>query len=158
MQTYLYHMRHPFRLVGQMNPKAFVAFQLFFGAGTLCLLLNPLFWVLTIVWFASHLHLIHTAFTGPVFYMALIALFIGNAACVLSMVSGCFGRRNYEDVKYAFLVPVYWVLMSVAAWKALVQLFYKPMYWEKTVHGFCLYEGQGDEALQLVGSGAGATS
>ena len=59
---------------------------------------------------------------------------------MLSMVSGCFGRRNYEDVKYTLLVPVYWVLMSVAAWKALVQLFYKPTYSEKTEHGFCLYE------------------
>jgi hypothetical protein len=74
----------------------------------------------------------------------MIGLFIGNAACVLSMVSGCFGRRNYEDVKYALLVPVYWVLMSVAAWKAVVQLFYKPTYWEKTEHGFCLYEQDED--------------
>jgi cellulose synthase/poly-beta-1,6-N-acetylglucosamine synthase-like glycosyltransferase len=140
IQTYLYHMRRPFRLAGQMGPKAFVAFQLFFGANTLCLLLNPVFWGLTILWFASHLHLIQVAFPGPVLYLAMIGLFIGNAACVLSMVSGCFGRRNYEDVKYAFLVPVYWVLMSVAAWKAVVQLFYKPTYWEKTEHGFCLYE------------------
>lgn len=139
-QTYLYHMRRPFQLARQMGPKAFVAFQLFFGATTICLLLNPVFWGLTIVWFATQLHLIQTAFPGPVLYLAMIGLFIGNAACVLSMVSGCFGRRNYEDVKYAFLVPLYWVLMSVAAWKALVQLFYKPTYWEKTDHGFCLYE------------------
>jgi len=140
LQTYLYHMRRPLRLAGQMGPKAFIAFQLFFGASTLCLLLNPVFWVLTIVWFASHLHLIQVAFPAPVLYLAMIGLFVGNAACVLSMVSGCFGRRNYEDVKYAFLVPIYWVMMSVAAWKALVQLFYKPTYWEKTEHGFCLYE------------------
>jgi hypothetical protein len=34
--------------------------------------------------------------------------------------------------------------MSVAAWKAVVQLFYKPTYWEKTEHGFCLYEQDED--------------
>ena len=150
IQTYLYHMRRPFRLAGQMGPKAFMSFQLFFGANTLCLLLNPVFWALTIVWFASHFHLIQVAFPAPVLYLAMIGLFIGNAACVLSMVSGCFGRRNYEDVKYAFLVPVYWVLMSVAAWKAVVQLFYKPTYWEKTEHGFCLYEP--DEEGQVSSS------
>jgi cellulose synthase/poly-beta-1,6-N-acetylglucosamine synthase-like glycosyltransferase len=142
MQTYLYHMRHPFRLERRMGLKTFIAFQLFFGAGSLCLLLNPVFWALTIVWFAAHLHLIQTAFPGPVLYLATIGLFVGNAACVLSMVSGCFGRRNYEDVKYGFLVPVYWVLMSVAACKALVQLFYKPTYWEKTEHGFCLIDDE----------------
>jgi glycosyltransferase XagB len=159
MQTYLYHMRHPFRLAGQMNPKAFVAFQLFFGAGTLCLLLNPLFWALTILWFGTHLHLIQSIFPAPVLYLGLIGLFLGNAACVLSMVSGCFGRRNYEDVKYALLVPIYWVLMSVAAWKALVQLCYKPMYWEKTTHGYCLIEPESTKDVgQLVGSGVGETS
>jgi glycosyltransferase XagB len=140
MQTYLFHMRRPVRLARQMGPKAFVAFQLFFGAGTLCLLLNPFFWLLTIAWFASHWHLIQLGFPGPVLYLSMIGLFVGNAACVLSAVSGCFGRRNYEDVKYAFLVPLYWVLMSVGAWKALVQLVYKPSYWEKTEHGFCPWE------------------
>ena len=51
-------------------------------------------------------------------------------------------------MKYAFLVPIYWVLMSVGAWKAFVQLCYKPMYWEKTEHGFCLYEDGEDEATE----------
>jgi cellulose synthase/poly-beta-1,6-N-acetylglucosamine synthase-like glycosyltransferase len=143
MQTYLYHMRRPFRLARQMGLKTFVAFQLFFGAGTLCLLLNPVFWLLAIIWFAARLHLIESIFPGPVLYLATIGLFVGNAACVLSAVSGCFGRRNYEDVKYAFLVPVYWVLMSVGAWKALFQLFTKPTYWEKTEHGFCRYDEPG---------------
>lgn len=144
MQTYLYHMRHPLQLARRMGPKGFAAFQLFFGASTLCLLLNPFFWALTIIWFATHLHLIQSAFPSPVLYLGTIGLFVGNAACVLSAVSGCFGRRNYEDVKYAFLVPIYWVLMSVGAWKAVVQLCYKPSYWEKTEHGFCRYEGEDD--------------
>ena len=33
------------------------------------------------------------------------------------------------------IVPAYWVLMSVAAWKGFIQLFTKPFYWEKTEHG-----------------------
>jgi hypothetical protein len=126
-----------------------MTFQLFFGASTLCLLLNPLFWLLAGMWFAFHLHLIEQLFPAPVMYLGTIALFVGNAACVLSAVSGCFGRRNYEDVKYAFLVPFYWVLMSVGAWKALIQLCYKPSYWEKTEHGFCLYEEEDAEGAAL---------
>jgi glycosyltransferase XagB len=61
-------------------------------------------------------------------------------ACVLLIVSGAFDRRNYSDVKWAFLAPLYWLLMSIAAYKALVQLFSKPTYWEKTEHGFCRYD------------------
>jgi cellulose synthase/poly-beta-1,6-N-acetylglucosamine synthase-like glycosyltransferase len=140
MQTYLFHMRRPFRMARQMGATTFVTFQLFFGASTLCLLLNPVFWLLAVLWFGTHLHLIEEIFPAPVMYLGTIALFVGNAACILSAVSGCFGRRNYEDVKYAFLIPLYWVLMSVGAWKALIQLCYKPSYWEKTEHGFCRFE------------------
>ena len=35
----------------------------------------------------------------------------------------------------ALLIPIYWVLMSVAAIKAAVQLISAPSFWEKTVHG-----------------------
>ncbi len=140
MQTYLFHMRQPVVLARRMGARSFTAFQLFFGAGTLCLLLNPLFWLLAVLWFATKLHLIQAIFPWPVLYLGTIGLFIGNAACVLSVVAGCLGRRNYEDVKYALLVPVYWILMSVGAWKALIQLFTKPNYWEKTEHGFCRFE------------------
>jgi hypothetical protein len=33
------------------------------------------------------------------------------------------------------LAPASWVLMSIAAIKALVQLVSMPSFWEKTVHG-----------------------
>ena len=53
-------------------------------------------------------------------------------------------------MKWALLAPLYWVLMSMAAWKALIQLCYKPFYWEKTVHGYCLYPPQAVPAAGVV--------
>jgi cellulose synthase/poly-beta-1,6-N-acetylglucosamine synthase-like glycosyltransferase len=140
MQTHLFYMRHPLRLRRRMGLKAYVAFQLFFGANTLCLLVSPLYWALIVVWYAGRPNWIQDIFPGPLFYVGMLGLFVGTAACVLSMVSGCYARRNYEDVKWAFLTPIYWLLMSVASYKALLQLFYKPSYWEKTEHGFCRFE------------------
>jgi hypothetical protein len=35
----------------------------------------------------------------------------------------------------ALLSPIYWVLISIAAWKGLIQLFTNPFHWEKTRHG-----------------------
>jgi hypothetical protein len=35
----------------------------------------------------------------------------------------------------ALLSPVYWVMMSIAAVKALIQLVHAPSFWEKTSHG-----------------------
>ena len=35
----------------------------------------------------------------------------------------------------AMLVPIYWVMMSIAAVKAVWQLVVTPSFWEKTAHG-----------------------
>ncbi len=35
----------------------------------------------------------------------------------------------------AMFVPIYWVMMSIAAVKAMWQLVGTPSFWEKTVHG-----------------------
>jgi hypothetical protein len=86
------------------------------------------------------MHWIELGFPAPVLYGATIALFIGNTTCIVFATAGAFGRRNYEDVKWMFLVPLYWLLMSIAAYKALIQLVSKPAYWEKTEHGRCRYD------------------
>ena len=44
-------------------------------------------------------------------------------------------RGYYDLVKYALLTPVYWLLMSLGAYKAFFQLLTRPHYWEKTDHG-----------------------
>lgn len=140
MQTYLFFMRNPVELGRRMGGKAFTVFHLFFGAGTLCLLLNPVYWLITVVWYFTHLAGIEAVFPWPVLYVGTAGLFLGNAIFTLSTISGCFARRHYGDVKWMLLAPIYWVLMSIGAWKALIQLCYKPYYWEKTVHGFCIFQ------------------
>jgi hypothetical protein len=35
-------------------------------------------------------------------------------------------------------MPVYWLLLSLAAWRALYQLLRDPYGWEKTEHGLAL--------------------
>lgn len=136
MQTYLTHMRHPVRLWRVMGTRGLVIFQLFFCAGTLAPLLNPFYWALTVAWYTTHAAFIQTMFPTPILYLGTIGLFIGNAAFMLTTMAGCMARRNFDDVKWALLSPLYWMLISVAAWKAVVQLVYRPYYWEKTTHGF----------------------
>jgi cellulose synthase/poly-beta-1,6-N-acetylglucosamine synthase-like glycosyltransferase/putative flippase GtrA len=140
MQTYLFFMRHPVRLARVMGFNALLVFQLFFGAATLGLLINPFFWLLAVAWYMTHLAGIEQVFPWPILYASTFALFFGNAVFALTMIMGCFKRRNYEDVKWAVFAPAYWIMMSIGAWKGFIQLCYKPQYWEKTDHGFCAYE------------------
>jgi cellulose synthase/poly-beta-1,6-N-acetylglucosamine synthase-like glycosyltransferase len=142
MQTYLYQMRHPLLLYRRMGRSAFTVFQLFVGGATLVLLLNPIYLAITAVWFTTSLASIQHVFPGPILYTSVAGFFAGNAAFTLVNIAGCIARRNYEDVKWAMLSPIYWLLMSMAAYKALYQLIVKPFYWEKTVHGFCRVEAE----------------
>jgi cellulose synthase/poly-beta-1,6-N-acetylglucosamine synthase-like glycosyltransferase len=151
MQTYLYQMRHPVLLYRQMGRRAFIAFHLFFGAGTLCLLINPIYLALTGVWFATHWHVIELLFPGPLLYASIASFFLGNAAFTLTTISGAYARHNYDDVKWAILAPCYWLMMSIAAWKGLLQLIYKPFYWEKTQHGFCTLPTTMPRTIELAG-------
>jgi hypothetical protein len=36
---------------------------------------------------------------------------------------------------WLFLLPAYWLLLSLAAWWALIDLLTHPYYWAKTRHG-----------------------
>lgn len=43
--------------------------------------------------------------------------------------------RGWRWAPFALLNPLYWVLHSWAAWRALHQLIRRPFHWEKTPHG-----------------------
>lgn len=67
--------------------------------------------------------------------MNLFNLLAGNGAFIyLSMIAPI--RRGWlELVPYSLMVPAYWVLISIAAYRGLWQLLRNPHFWEKTQHG-----------------------
>lgn len=134
LQTYLVHMRHPLRLLREIGLKSFLSFQFIIG-GTVVFLLNPIFWTLTTVFLLTQAGLIRDLFPGFVYYAASFELFVGNFLFTYLAVAGTMQRRLYALTKYALFSPVYWGLMSIAAYRGFFQLFSRPFYWEKTEHG-----------------------
>jgi cellulose synthase/poly-beta-1,6-N-acetylglucosamine synthase-like glycosyltransferase len=134
IQTYLVHMRNPFLLMKQAGFKGFMSFQLVVG-GTFIFLLNPIFWLLTTVFFITRAEFIQAMFPTFVFYLAALMLFVGNFIFLYLNVAGSVQRGLYGLAKYALISPLYWGLMSLAAWKGFIQLVTNPFYWEKTTHG-----------------------
>ena len=135
LQTWLVHMRHPVRLWRDLGPRGFASVQFMLGGTCLVLLLNPLYWALTTVWFVSRWAGIQALFPGPVFYLGGLALYLGNFIFIYCSMAAVLARGSYGLLRYTLLSPLYWLLMSVAAWKALGQLITRPHYWEKTLHG-----------------------
>ena len=135
VQTWLVHMRHPVRLWRQVGWKSWWSFQFVVGGTFFGFLLNPFYWLLTTVWLLTSAGVIRQLFPGFVYYAAAVGLYFGNFVFTYVNVAGALRRRYYDLIKYALLSPLYWALMSIGAWKGFLQLFYRPFYWEKTVHG-----------------------
>ena len=148
LQTWLVHMRHPIGLVQQLGFAGVVSFTLFVLGTPLLAMLNPIFWALTAVWFLAHPEFVAALFPAWIYYLGMFCLVGGNSAFVyMSMVSArALGRPTL--VIASVLSPVYWVMMSIAAIKAAVQLVAQPSFWEKTTHGLAAQPEADGEARE----------
>jgi cellulose synthase/poly-beta-1,6-N-acetylglucosamine synthase-like glycosyltransferase len=135
IQTWLVHMRHPVRLFKELGVKAFFSFQMLIGGTFFALLMNPIYWVMTTVWYLTRWNLIQTIYPGIIFYMGALCLYVGNFIFTYANIAGAIRHKYYDLVRSALFSPIYWALMSIGAWKGLFQLFLRPHFWEKTHHG-----------------------
>ena len=156
MQTYLVHMRHPLEYLQRGRLYDLFSFQLVIGSGTGVMFINPLMWMLLILYIAigpSVVDVYHLLFPGPVLYLGAFCLIFGNFFYVYLYLLACMKRKQYHLLPWTLFIPIYWLLMSIAALYALFELLVKPHYWQKTVHGLHL---KGNHASSGASSGAAA--
>lgn len=134
LQTFLVHTRHPLKLLRDLGMSQFLKFQLTFGGNVFLALINPVLWLVTAI----------TTFTSLTFYgllpgyvqaLCIFNLAFGNLTYLLLHVAACIKRKEYGKIPFAWLLPIYWGLISIASWRGIIQLIRNPFYWEKTSHG-----------------------
>ncbi len=135
MQTWLVYNREPLKMIKEAGFKGFLSFNLLIGGTPFIFLINPIQWAIFFVWLLTKTELIAPLFPSIVYYTALFNLTIGNFLAIYLNMLPIFKRKLFRLFIYALLNPIYWVLHSIAAYKALWQLIVKPFYWEKTEHG-----------------------
>jgi len=138
IQTYLVHLRRPVRHMLTLGLGRSITFHLTIGGTPLSMLINPLYWLMTVLWFVFRWEELDQLFPFPIILGALACLFVGNFVFIYASILAAFRRGCYDLVKYTLLIPAYWMLMSVGAWKGFIQLITRPNYWEKTRHGLDL--------------------
>ena len=134
MQTLLVHLRLPMEMVRSAGWRGATSFMLLIGGTPYTFLATPPLLALFVVTLVSSDSL-GQWFPAWVLYVSLFNLLIGNSLMIYLSMMGAFKRRRYRLVLWALLNPLYWILHSIAAYKALWQLIRDPHYWEKTVHG-----------------------
>jgi hypothetical protein len=80
-----------------------------------------------------------------------LVLFSGYLASMLTALAGLARRRLLRCAWVLLLVPLYWLLLSLAAWRALHQLLCAPYRWEKTEHGLARHSRLAEAVVALAG-------
>ena len=135
MQTALVFSRDPIGLVRRAGLRQALGFALLIGGTPLIFLFQPISILLTLVWVVTRTTALDPLFPPAILYLSLFNLLLGNALAIYINMFAVFKRRLHPLVLFALLNPVYWLLHSIASFKALGQLFTRPYYWEKTTHG-----------------------
>jgi len=136
--TYMVYMRNPARYLHPSRWMEFFSLQFVIGGRTLVVLLNPIMMLLLLVYFifgAQVQDLYDQIFPGPIFYMGFFSLVFGNILYIYTHMFGAVRIKRYDLVRWAALMPYYWLYHSIAGYKALYNSILRPHFWEKTKHG-----------------------
>jgi hypothetical protein len=110
----------------------FVTFQLAVGGSVLAAVVHPLFVALLISAWANGKPWFGAGTEGALFITTLVA---GYLTTVLIGLHGLAKRGLLKSAWALIFVPLHWVLLSLAAWRAIYQFIFEPHRWEKTEHG-----------------------
>ncbi|MEA2818634.1 MAG: hypothetical protein QOJ86_638 [Bradyrhizobium sp.] len=137
MQTWGVHMREPRRLWRQAGPRGFLTLNIIVGGNVLTALAYPVL----VIELAAYLLANITGggsglfFTGSLAPLHVATITAGFASTVLIGLMGLSRRGRLRSGWVLALTPVYWGCLTIAAWRALWELWRDPYRWEKTEHG-----------------------
>lgn len=136
MQTYAVHMRAPRRLLRELGLRRFAGFQVLMGGMILSALVHPWFYVLLALdlWQGSLLQMPQSALAQTLLAIGLVNLVAGYVSAIALGVLAAARRGRQGLARHAALMPLYWLFISLSAYRALAELIRAPYYWQKTEH------------------------
>ena len=149
LQTYMVHMRQPRRLARELGIVGFAAFQFTIAGTVLAALMQPVLLLLIAVGAIGIFDR-----PGILVWTHGCALVGGYATTLMLAVMGLRRRRLLSNAWVLALMPLHWTLLSVAAWRALIQLLLDPYRWEKTEHGLARTSRRGTAPAEVRDSAA----
>ncbi|MBI3701719.1 MAG: glycosyltransferase [Afipia sp.] len=137
MQTWSVHMRSPLQLWRDAGTRGFFTLNIIVGGNVLTALAHPVLLGEVAIESAKAIFssgapsFLHNHFAS--LHIATIAA--GYLSTIVVGLIGLSRRRLLHEAWVLALTPIYWIYLSIAAWRALFQLLSDPYRWEKTEHG-----------------------
>lgn len=133
MQTYLVHMRRPVRLWRDLGAWRFAGFQITVCASLISMLAHPWFYVFCGLRGVLGQRILPE--NGFLISLCAADLIAGYASAALLILATSTGGKLAGRLFSVVFLPVYWLAISFAAYRAILDLTLRPHFWEKTMHG-----------------------
>jgi cellulose synthase/poly-beta-1,6-N-acetylglucosamine synthase-like glycosyltransferase len=127
MQTWLVLMRNPIRTAREMGLPSFAAMHVMLTGGLIAAFVHG---PLALILIAAAL-LPNDLLTTADFILALF----GYCVSIFAALTACALSNSLSHAWAALSMPAYWPLSSLAAYRALFALMFRPHRWAKTDHG-----------------------
>jgi glycosyltransferase XagB len=137
LQTWLVHMRNPVKLIREIGWDGFWVMNAMTSGIVVSALCHP-FMIAHALYVLSSGRLKEGFVSAPMMFLVALNFVVLVSGYGLAVFAGhrALRRKKIAGWWTALLtMPVYWILMTVAAWMALWQFIVRPFHWNKTRHG-----------------------
>ncbi|KEQ02993.1 glycosyltransferase family 2 protein [Pseudorhizobium pelagicum] len=137
VQTWLVLMRRPKRLLGEMGLRGWLIFHLMIGGMLLSSLLHPLIFVFLAQGALAMMAVPTSGIPAGVLVLFCVDAFNIFGSYLTFVALGISSMTDHEKRLVGgrwMAVPLYWMMTSLAAWRAILELRSRPFFWQKTPH------------------------
>lgn len=149
MQTALVHLSDPARLWQDLSAVEILAIFGLLVSTLLAALIYPFSLIGVAILAIVNLVMPHQHHDLPIF-AALSLFFAGHGIAAALIVKGARPAGLKLRLRDILGLPVYWALVSLAGWSALIDLARRPFHWDKTSHLGRVFERSHPSAAESV--------
>ncbi len=136
LQTFLVHTRNPVKLTRSLGMRKMLFFHLVVTAIVISVLIHP-FFIASMIYYGFILAREPDldSLTAVILGIDIFNL-VGGYTTYFAVAWVTLKAKQRKYLRSSIIwIPLYWLLISLAGWRALFQMFYNPFLWEKTQHG-----------------------
>jgi len=134
--TFLIHTSRPKELIRDLGIRKSLQAIMIFGGNFFLPLFNPVLWVIFLVGIIPQNSFVQMPQVPlPIYLIGLFNLIVGNVTFITIHLIAAFKSKRYDLAVVSLFLPFYWMLLSLATFRAAYQFATNPFYWEKTKHG-----------------------
>ena len=137
VQTWLVMMRRPRQLMQEMGLSACLIFHLLIGGMLLSSLLHPLIFVFLAQGAMAMMEAPASSIPASVLWLFAVDTVNIFGSYLTFVALGVSSMTDHEKRLLGIrwmAVPFYWIMTSIAAWRAILELRTRPFFWKKTPH------------------------